>query len=107
VRRAQVEGELAAERRVAERAARERAERAARIERLAAALVRDQALLPIAHRLVEALAGALGGGRRARRGARRRAAGRPRGGEGVAAPLRACAPRRPRSRRACASAATR
>jgi chromosome segregation protein len=59
VRRAQVEGELAAERRVAERAARERAERAARIERTAAALVRDQALLPVAHRLVAALAGTL------------------------------------------------
>jgi chromosome segregation protein len=59
VRRAQIEGEFAAERRVAERAARERAERAARIERLAAARVRDQALLPVAHRLVAALAGAL------------------------------------------------
>ena len=47
VRRAQISGELAAERRVAERAARERAERAARIERLAAALVRDRALLPV------------------------------------------------------------
>jgi chromosome segregation protein len=91
VRRAQLQGELAAERRVAERAARERAERAARIERLEAALVRDRALLPAARRLVavfdtvlvavrvrvEALDAELSADREA--------------GEGVAAALRACA----------------
>ena len=92
MRRAQVAGELAAERRVAERAARERAERAARIERLAAALVRDRALLPVAapprrgagaarwrpsRARVEVLDAELLADREA--------------GEGVAAALRACA----------------
>ena len=91
VRRAQVEGELAAERRVAERAARERAERAARIERLAAALVRDQALLPVAHRLVAALEGALGAvGARVEALDAELLADRE-AGEGVASALRACA----------------
>ena len=103
VRRAQVEGELAAERRVAERAARERAERAARIERLAAALVRDQALLPVAHRLVAALTGALEAvaarvevldaellaDREAGRGGQRAARVRHRGGRDPGAPARA------------------
>jgi chromosome segregation protein len=91
VRRAELTGELAAERRVAERAARERAERAARIERLAAALVRDRGLLPVAHRLVAALevtleavaarVEALDAELQADREA----------GEGVASALRACA----------------
>jgi len=59
VRRAQVEGELAAERRVAERAAREREERAQRITFLKAKLERDKALVPAAERLVVALEQAL------------------------------------------------
>jgi chromosome segregation protein len=59
VRRAQLEGELAAERRMAERAARERAERAARIERLEAAVARDRALRPLAERVAAALERAL------------------------------------------------
>jgi chromosome segregation protein len=91
VRRAQLTGELAAERRVAERAARERAERAARIERLAAALVRDRALLPVAHRLVAALEGALEAvGTRVEALDAELQADRE-AGEGVASALRACA----------------
>jgi len=56
VRRAQLEGELAAERRVAERAARERDERGRRIAMLEAKLAGDRELLPAAGRLAEALA---------------------------------------------------
>jgi chromosome segregation protein len=91
VRRAQVEGELAAERRVADRAAGDRAERAARIERLAAMVARDQRLAPAAERLagtleqaqaavaarVEVLEAELAADREA--------------GEGVATELRSCA----------------
>jgi chromosome segregation protein len=55
VRKAQLEGELAAERRQAERVARERAERLARIERLRAQLAADVALAPLARRLAQAL----------------------------------------------------
>jgi chromosome segregation protein len=91
VRRAQVEGELAAERRVAERAARERAERAARIERLAAALVRDQALLPVAHRLVAALAAALEAVAARFEVLDAELLADREAGEGVASALRACA----------------
>jgi chromosome segregation protein len=55
VRRAQLEGELAAERRQAERVAREHAERVARLERLRAQLAADTALVPLAERLAAAL----------------------------------------------------
>jgi chromosome segregation protein len=55
VRRVQLEGELAAERRQAERVARERAERLARIERLRAQLAVDVELAPLAGRLAETL----------------------------------------------------
>jgi chromosome segregation protein len=55
VRRAQVEGELAAERRVADRAAKDRADRAARIERLSGMVQRDRSLAPAAERLAAAL----------------------------------------------------
>jgi chromosome segregation protein len=58
VRRAQLEGELAAERRVAERAAREREERAARIAFLNGKLEADRALVPAAERVAVALAAA-------------------------------------------------
>ena len=58
VRKAQLEGELASERRQAERVARERAERLARIERLRAQLAADVALAPLAGRLAETLHGA-------------------------------------------------
>ncbi|MFL5844237.1 MAG: chromosome segregation SMC family protein, partial [Solirubrobacteraceae bacterium] len=56
VRRAQLEGELAAERRVAERAAREREERAARITFLTGKLEADRALVPLAERVAVAMA---------------------------------------------------
>ncbi len=55
MRRAQIEGELAAERRATERAERERAERTARIERLRGRIAADRALAPQAQRLVAAL----------------------------------------------------
>ncbi|HEX3316664.1 MAG TPA: AAA family ATPase [Solirubrobacteraceae bacterium] len=55
VRRAQVQGELAAERRVAEQAARERALRAQRLEQARGAQARDAALGPQADRLAAAL----------------------------------------------------
>jgi chromosome segregation protein len=58
VRRAQIEGELAAERRQAERAAAERAERDNRVRRLRAQRVSDVELAPRAQRLAAALAGA-------------------------------------------------
>jgi chromosome segregation protein len=91
VRRAQLEGELAAERRVAERAARDRAERAGRIERLQASLARDRALLPVAEGLVEALGRVLEAlGTRVEVLDAELAADRQ-AGEGVAAALRACA----------------
>ncbi len=56
IRRAQIEAELAAERRLAERAERERAERAERIGRAEARLAVEQALVPHAERLVETFA---------------------------------------------------
>ncbi len=91
VRRAQIEGELAAERRNAERAAREREQRAARIEQLETRLRIETGLVPQAHRLAEALG-------RAAEAIEARvetldadlAADRA-AGEGVAAQLRACA----------------
>jgi chromosome segregation protein len=58
VRRAELEGELAAERRQAERASRERAERLARGERLQAQLAADRTARPLADRLAAALASA-------------------------------------------------
>jgi chromosome segregation protein len=58
VRKAQVEGELAAERRQAERVARELAERLARIERLRAQHAADTVLAPLAERLAKTLRGA-------------------------------------------------
>ena len=55
MRRAQIEGELAAERRVAQRAERERAERAQRIARLRGRIAADRELAPRAERLAIAL----------------------------------------------------
>jgi chromosome segregation protein len=86
-----VTGEIPAERRVAERAARERAERAARIERLAAALVRDRALLPVAHRLVAALEVALEAVAARVEALDAELQADREAGEGVASALRACA----------------
>jgi chromosome segregation protein len=93
VRRAQLEGELAAERRQAERIAREHAERLQRLQRLRAQHAADTALQPVAERLAAALRGA--GEAVAERAAelqgeldRDRAAGEEMAGE-----LRACAAR--------------
>ncbi len=91
VRRAQLDGELAAERRVAERAAREREQRLEAIARLRGAVARDRALQPAIARLEAVLVEAHGA-----------VAGRigvlsaeldedRRAGEGVAGELRACA----------------
>jgi len=55
VRKAELEGELAAERRQAERVAREQAERLRRVERLRAQHAADGVLAPLAARLVAAL----------------------------------------------------
>ncbi|MHB2000325.1 MAG: chromosome segregation SMC family protein [Solirubrobacteraceae bacterium] len=55
VRRAELEGELAAERRQAERIARERAARARRLSELGARVEADTALAPLAKRCEEAL----------------------------------------------------
>jgi chromosome segregation protein len=91
VRRAELLGELAAEKRVAERAARDRAERAARIARLEAALARDRALHPAAERLVGTLARALQAVRERVEALEAELAADREVGEGVAAALRACA----------------
>jgi chromosome segregation protein len=91
VRRAQIEGELSAERRVAERAARDRAERTQRIAFLERQLTADEALLPWTARLSEALATTLAAvGERIAVLEAELAADRE-AGEGVAAELRACA----------------
>ncbi|PTL55407.1 chromosome segregation SMC family protein [Paraconexibacter algicola] len=91
VRRAQVEGELAAERRVAERAAREREERAQRITFLRAKLERDKALVPAAQRLAAALEAALTAVQERVTVFDEALAADRAAGEGVAAELRACA----------------
>ena len=91
VRRAQLAGELAAERRAAERAERERAERARRIERLRRRLEAERALAPRAARLAQALQTAADAiGERVRTLDAELAAGRA-AGEDLAAQLRACA----------------
>ncbi|HEY0344424.1 MAG TPA: AAA family ATPase [Solirubrobacteraceae bacterium] len=91
VRRAQLEGELAAERRAAERAERERAERARRIGRLRLRLEAERALAPRAARLAEALQAAAGAiAARVEALDAELAAGRA-AGEDLAGQLRACA----------------
>ncbi|MEA2384447.1 MAG: chromosome segregation protein [Solirubrobacteraceae bacterium] len=91
VRRAQLLGELAAEKRVAERAARDRAERAARIARLEATLARDRGLHPAAERLVAALVRAQAAVRTQVEALEATLQADREAGEGVAAALRACA----------------
>jgi len=54
-RRSQLAAELAAERRMLERAERERAERARRIERVRAGLARDRELVPVVAKVIETL----------------------------------------------------
>jgi chromosome segregation protein len=90
-RRAQLNAELAAERATLERAQRERDERGRRIERLRAAIERDQALAPVVTSVIEALesaAEAISGQHAAFEAAL--VADRE-AGEHVAAELRACA----------------
>ncbi len=91
VRRAQIEGELAAERRVAERAARERDERALRISFLAGKLQRDTALEPWCERIVVALETALAGLKDRVTVTEADLAAEREAGEGVSSELRACA----------------
>jgi chromosome segregation protein len=91
VRRAQLEGELAAERRAAERLAREHAERLERLGRLRAQHAADTALAPLAERLAVALHAA-GDAVAARAGELQRELDTYRAaGEAMAAELRACA----------------
>ncbi|HEX8159541.1 MAG TPA: hypothetical protein VF526_19320, partial [Solirubrobacteraceae bacterium] len=91
VRRAQIDGELAAERRAAERAERESAERARRIAGLRGHIAADRAMAPDADRLAAALeAAAAAIGERVRALEDELAAGRA-AGEGLALELRACA----------------
>ncbi|WP_022928420.1 chromosome segregation SMC family protein [Patulibacter americanus] len=93
VRRAQIVGELQAERRTAERLTRERAERAARVAGLEEALRADEAVVPTGERITELLLEAL-------RVVRERAAALERAvqedraaGDDVAGRLRSCAGR--------------
>jgi chromosome segregation protein len=91
VRRAQLEGELAAERRAAARAERERAERTRRIERLRHRLEAERALAPRAAQLAETLAAVAAViAERVEALDAELAAGRA-AGENLAAQLRACA----------------
>ncbi len=91
VRRAQLEGELGAERRAAERLAREHAERLARLARLRAQHAADTALAPLAERLAVALhaAGEAVGARATE--LQRELDSYRAAGEEMAAELRACA----------------
>jgi chromosome segregation protein len=91
VRRAQIDGELAAERRAVERAERESAERARRIAGLRGHVAADRALAPDADRLAAALeAAAAAIGERVQALQAELVAGRA-AGESLAVELRACA----------------
>jgi chromosome segregation protein len=93
VRKAELEGELASERRQVERLERERLERHTRIERLRAQLAADTAAIPSAKRLVAAMQIA-GEGVSARRAALEQELAVDRqAGEQMAETLRACAAR--------------
>jgi chromosome segregation protein len=91
VRKAELEGELAAERRQAERRQRERAERSARLERLRAQHALDVATAPRAERLAVALAGAAEGVQRRVEQLQAELAADREAGEEMARRLRACA----------------
>ncbi len=91
VRRAQIEGELQAERRVAQRAAHERAQRTQQIAFLEAKLARDRALAPWCGRLVTALEATLEGLRGQVVAAERELDAEREAGESVSSELRACA----------------
>jgi chromosome segregation protein len=91
VRRAQLQGELAAEERVAERAAAERAERTRRIQVLEGQLAAEQELQPRAQQLAETLTGLAAAVATRLEGLEAELAADKAAGEGVAAELRACA----------------
>jgi chromosome segregation protein len=91
VRRAQLEGELTSERRVAEQAAKARAERTQRIAHLEAQLARDTALGPAAGRVADVLATVHEAVMERMREMETALAADRAEGEGVAAELRACA----------------
>jgi chromosome segregation protein len=91
VRRAQLEGELTSERRVAEQAAKARAERTQRIAHLEAQLARDTALGPAAGRVADVLATVHEAVMERMREMEEALAADRAEGEGVAAELRACA----------------
>jgi chromosome segregation protein len=91
VRRAQVEGELAAERRTAERAARERAERGRRLAFLRSQHAADVALEPQARKLAQALKGVTAAVANRVEALEAELAADRAAGEGVARELRDCA----------------
>ncbi|UGS35843.1 chromosome segregation SMC family protein [Capillimicrobium parvum] len=91
VRRAQAEGELAAERRTAERAARERAERGRRLEYLRAQRTADEQLEPLARTLAATLGRVSAAVANRVEAVEAELAADREAGEGVAAELRACA----------------
>ena len=91
VRKAQLEGELAVERRQAERVAREQAERAARTGRLRAQHMADMELIPLAKRLAEALRSAGEAVERRMAELEAELASDREAGEAMARELRACA----------------
>ena len=93
VRKAQILGELAAERRTAERLARERAEREARLEQLEAARAADEAVLPAGERLTDALREALQAVRARQAQLDQAVADDRAAGDDVAGRLRSCAQR--------------
>ncbi len=91
VRKAELEGELASERRQVERLERERVERVARIERLRAQLAADTAAAPRAQRLLTVLALAAEAVSARRTAVEQELAADREAGEEMAAELRACA----------------
>ena len=93
VRRAQLEGELAAERRQLERAQREQEQRARRAERLAAGRAADEALRPVGERLRAALEVAAAAVAERRRVLEHELSADRTAGEQLACELRACAGR--------------
>jgi chromosome segregation protein len=91
VRKAEIEGELASERRQVERLERERVERRSRVERLRAQLAADTAAVPRAQRLLEVLALAAEAVSARRAAVEQELAADREAGEKMAAELRACA----------------
>ncbi|HLH15296.1 MAG TPA: AAA family ATPase, partial [Solirubrobacteraceae bacterium] len=91
VRQAEIEGELAAERRQSERRERERRERQARVQRLERQRTLDAALAPRSQRLAGALQVALAGVQARLRQLERELAADREAGEEMTVTLRACA----------------